>query len=130
MIVRKIFDFTRIAFWIGLVLVIYIFAVLAHESSQNYQLRLKADVLDADITKLQSDIESLGYKVAYYKTDLYQEKLAREKLNLQRPGEQVVIVRDPDRATPTPDDSTPPPPESAVKTNFQQWVDFLFGGKS
>ena len=123
---RKIFDFTRVAFWIGLVLVIYIFAVLANESSQNYKLRQKSDSLEIDIARLESEIENLGYKVTYYQTDLYKEKLAREKLGLQKPGEQVVIVRDPNRTEPAAEVAQPSS-ASQVKTNFQQWIDFLFG---
>ena len=126
--VRKAFDFTRIAFWIGLLLVIYIFAVLVHESSQNYQLRQQADSLDVDIAKLQSEIENLGYKVTYYQTDLYKEKLAREKLGLQKSGEQVIIIRNNDQAA---QPSTPGTKAGAgkdgAKTNLQQWIDFLFG---
>lgn len=125
---RKAFDFTKLAFWIGLLLVIYIFAILINESGKNYQLRQKADSLDADIAKLQSDIESLGYKVSYYQTDLYKEKLAREKLGLQKPGEQVIIIRDDSKDGSRGDSASTPGAPVDGRSNLQQWLDFLFGG--
>ncbi len=124
---RKAFDFTKLAFWIGLLLVIYIFAILINESGKNYQLRQKADSLDADIAKLQSDIESLGYKVSYYQTDLYKEKLAREKLGLQKPGEQVIIIRDDGKDSAVSSSDTLPSAQVDGRSNLVQWLDFLFG---
>lgn len=126
---RKAFDFTKLAFWIGLLLVIYIFAILINESGKNYQLRQKADSLDADIAKLQSDIESLGYKVSYYQTDLYKEKLAREKLGLQKPGEQVIIIRDDGKDSATSSSDTASSTSADGRSNLAQWLDFLFGGR-
>lgn len=125
---RKAFDFTKLAFWVGLLLVIYIFAILINESGKNYQLRQKADSLDADIAKLQSDIESLGYKVSYYQTDLYKEKLAREKLGLQKPGEQVIIIRDDGKGSATSGSDTSSSTPADGRSNLAQWLDFLFGG--
>jgi hypothetical protein len=56
---RKLFDFTRLAFWIGLGIIIYMFAILTNETGKNYNLRAKTDELDNQITQLQSQIEEL-----------------------------------------------------------------------
>ncbi len=131
---RKFFDFTKAAFWIGLIFLLYMFAILTNETGKNYALRSKSDQLESQITQLQSQIEELGYKVTYYKTDAYQEKLAREKLGLQKPGETVVIVKkDPSlAASNTPINTV----EVELKTDeqiqnskphWQQWREFLFG---
>jgi cell division protein FtsB len=129
---RKLFDFTRIAFWIGLAIIIYMFAILTNETGKNYNLRAKTDELDNQITQLQSQIEELGYKVTYYQTSDYKEKVARDKLGLQKPGEQVVIVQKADTVAL----SAQPAQQVELKTkeeieaeqpHWQQWRDFLFG---
>ena len=131
---RKFFDFTKAAFWIGLIFLLYMFAILTNETGKNYALRSKSDQLENQIGQLQSQIEELGYKVTYYRTDAYQEKLAREKLGLQKPGETVVIVKkDP---TPVTNASSARSEQIQLMTeeqvqyskpHWQQWREFLFG---
>lgn len=132
---RKLFDFTRLAFWIGLGIIIYMFAVLTNETGKNYNLRAKTDELDNQITQLQSQIEELGYKVTYYQTSDFKEKVARDKLGLQKPGEQVVIVQKAD----TPVEEVVPAQQVELKTkeeieaakpHWQQWREFLFGSSN
>lgn len=129
---RKLFDFTRLAFWIGLAIIIYMFAVLTNETGKNYNLRAKTDELDNQITQLQSQIEELGYKVTYYQTPDYKEKVARDKLGMQKPGEQVVIVQKSDATTklvqPTQQVELKTKEEiEAEKPHWQQWREFLLG---
>ena len=129
---RKLFDFTRLAFWIGLGIIIYMFAVLTNETGKNYNLRAKTDDLSNQITQLQSQVQQLGYKVTYYQTASYQDKVARNDLDLQNPGEQVVIVQKTDA-----EQNSIAPTEQVVlktqdeieaeKSHWQQWRDFLFG---
>ena len=129
---RKFITSGKAIFWIGLIVIIYMFAILANETGKNYQLRRKADELEAQISRLESQIQDLGYKVTYYKTDSYRERLAREKLIVAAPGESVVVIKD-DQAK---------KPESQVqkevvlksdeqiiaeKPHYQQWWIFLFG---
>ena len=130
---RNFFRSGKIIFWIGLVLVIYMFIVLAVETSQNYTLRSKSENLELQIAKLEQQIEDLGYKVTYYKTDSYRERLAREKLNVAAPGESVIIIKDDKRNENQPDDNkveeklTSDVEDLADKPNYQQWRIFLFG---
>ena len=124
----------RIIFWIGLAFAIYMFVILAIETSQNYNLRSKSDVLESNIGRLEDQIADLGYKVAYYRTDSYRERLAREKLNVAAPGESVIIIKDEKR---NPASSGGESQNSislnadteslANKSNIQQWKIFLFG---
>jgi len=131
---RNYFRSGKIIFWIGLVLAIYMFVVLAVETSQNYSLRNKSDNLESQITKLEQQIEDLGYKVTYYKTDSYRERLAREKLNVAAAGESVIIIKDDKRnEKATKEDEVSidnlKTDEQALseKPNYQQWWIFLFG---
>lgn len=124
---RKMFDFTKAIFWVGLILAIYIFALLTNESTKSYHLRQKEDQLQAQISQLQADIEELGYKISYYQTDEYREKLAREKLNMRAPGESVVIIRGQNQSNATPATAALQEEKFAPKSNTQTWLDFLSG---
>jgi cell division protein FtsB len=128
---RKLFNYQNIIVWVFLGFVIIIFARFVSESSQNYQLRNKADDLEIQNTKLEFQIEDLSYKIAYYRTDSYREILAREKLNVAAPGESVIIIKDDKRTT----DEQIPSEQLSIKSgqslegksNFEQWRIFLFG---
>lgn len=131
---KKFFHYSRVVFWVGLVLVLYMFVIVATETGQNYRLRSRADELQSEIDQLKTQINQLGYKISYYKTDSYQDKLAREKLGVQAPGETVVIITS-DGGT---KQTTAYPLQSQVvgtttdngdsqKPHWQQWLDFLRG---
>ncbi len=109
-------------------------AILTSETGKNYQLRSKSDELEGQISQMQSQIEELGYKVTYYRTDAYQERLAREKLGLQKPGETVVIIKKDTASTlgtgngeaAQLDLKTDEQLQNS-KSHWQQWREFLFG---
>ena len=128
---RKILHYQNILVWVFLVFVVIIFARFVSESSQNYQLRNKADDLEIQNTKLEAQIEDLSNKIAYYKTDSYREILAREKLNLAAPGESVIIIKDDKRPSQKPQTTTQVDYKTSQslegKSNLEQWRLFLFG---
>jgi hypothetical protein len=130
---RNYFKSGKIFLWIILIIAIYMFVILATETSRNYNLRSKSDDLELQISRLEQQIQDLGYKITYYKTDSYRERLAREKLNVAAPGESVIIIKDDKRNTNKYDESVN---KVALKTdeealsekpNYQQWWIFLFG---
>jgi cell division protein FtsB len=91
--------------------------------AKNYDLERQVEQarLDTDIMKLQN--ENLRLEQAYYKTDEYMELSARKLLNKSQPGEHLVILPRVDDKTATTIASTP----VVEKSNFEQWIDFLFG---
>ena len=120
-------NIARIAFWLGLGIVLYIFFLLILEGGKSYRLHNQADQITSEISQLQSDTKTLEYKIAYYTTDIYKERLAREKLGLKFPGESVVIVRGskPEKAQSSLQFNQPIRPVET--SNFQAWLEFLFG---
>lgn len=112
--------------WVGLTLIVVIFIFLVRDNSKSYNLRQKADQLEAENRKLESDIQDLEYKITYYNTPEYKERIAREVLGLQSPGESVIIVPKPENPT-SGDEQEAEAPKEIKKSNFRQWMDFLFG---
>ncbi|MCX6804733.1 MAG: septum formation initiator family protein [Patescibacteria group bacterium] len=128
---RKYLKSGKIILWAGAIALVYMFVILASETSRNYQLRSKADELDSQISRLEGQVEDLGYKITYYKTDSFREKLAREKLNVAGAGESVVIIKDDkrDRAEDSSQSKIELKSDEQVlseKPNYQQWSIFIF----
>jgi cell division protein FtsB len=94
--------------------------------SKNYDLERQVEQarLDMEIMKLQN--ENLVLEQTYYKTNEYLELSARKLLNKAQPGEHLVILPQTENDTPTTPTATP----VVEKSNFEQWVDFLFGRRS
>ncbi|MCL2451764.1 septum formation initiator family protein [Candidatus Saccharibacteria bacterium] len=93
--------------------------------SRNYDLERQVEQarLDTDIMKLQN--ENLRLEQVYYKTDEYLELSARKLLNKARPGEHLVMLPHTETTS-----TTPTAVPVVEKSNFEQWMDFLFGRRS
>lgn len=96
---------------------------------RNYALQKEVDYKQRQLQLAKLETEKLQYERNYYKSDEYKELAVREKLGLVSPGEKVLILppNTPGASadeTQTVDTTPRPVPES----NFQAWVNFLFGG--
>ena len=94
--------------------------------SKNYDLERQVDQarLDTEIIQLQN--ENLRLEQAYYKTNEYIELAARKLLNRALPGEHLVILPRVESEV----SKTTTATSVVEKSNFEQWVDFLFGRRS
>lgn len=54
----------------------------------------RLDILKAEVAQLEQKREELEATAEYYKTDDFIEKEARDKLNMVKPGEKIVIITD------------------------------------
>ena len=98
------------------------------ESMQkNYELQRSIDNKrqQVEIEKLQ--VALLEYESKYYQSEEYQELTIRQRTGKGLPGEKQLITQSFESATPAQKLAS-----SAKRTysNFQQWMNFLFGGNS
>lgn len=97
---------------------------------RNFKLQQQVDDLKQQIAVQELKNKTAEFQNKYYASNEYQELSARERLNKAAPGEKVVIlpkntVHD-DNAEQAVQAETP----IAERSNFAQWMYFLFGKKS
>jgi len=125
----RFFNYSRAVFWIGLILVVYIFVILVDENSKNYKLRQQTQALEVQNQQLQASINDLQNKITYYGSDEYRELVARQDLNLQAPGESVVIVPHKSTAAARSNSAVAATGATKPQSNWQAWMQFLFGSQ-
>ena len=90
---------------------------------KNYSLQKKLELKKREQLIGEIEYETLKYEQKYLKSAEYQELAARSKLGLADKGEKVLILdKYPEEAK----------KENKVEkqSNFNQWVNFLFGGNA
>jgi len=99
---------------------------------RNYDLQKQVDLKQRQLELTQVQTASLQLEQRYYKTSEYQELAARQDLGLGLPGEKVLILPPNSQAAIDADAKlTGTQPVAVVQqSNFQQWVNFLFGNNS
>lgn len=71
---------------------LFILVSLAQEMNRRLQVQREIQKLQQDVQALERNVIGLENLNQYFRTDAYQERLAREKLNYQAPGEKVVLI--------------------------------------
>ena len=124
--------------FLGLVAVLAIVATFflgrsAYEKYQrNKSIAQEIQSLQEEADQLQKENKILSDRIAYFQTQEFKEKQAKEKLNVKKPGEQVAVI------TPSPsqensDDSSQEQKNvnsdmvSMEKSNPIKWWDYFFG---
>ncbi len=67
--------------------------VSCKEAKRNQQINEEIEAMKQEAEKIRKNNENLKEKISYFETPSFQESVAKEKLNLQKPDEQVVIVK-------------------------------------
>ena len=98
------------------------------ESMQkNYELQRSIDNKrqQVEIEKLQ--VALLEYESKYYQSEEYQELTLRQRTGKGLPGERQLITQSFEDTAAA---EKPTPNTVRTDSNFQQWMNFLFGGNS
>jgi|SRR6266702_866457 len=95
---------------------------------QNFELQQQVDSIDQQISYQELENQTLQFENQYYSSNEYLELSAREHLNKANPGEKLLILPPTTVSDKTTTDQTTVTPISK-RSNFQQWLYFLFGNK-
>ena len=98
---------------------------------RNYGLQHELDSKKQQLQVADLEAQTLQFEKKFYQSDEYKELEARKRLGLATSGENVVILPPNSQAALESDKQTVTPTVAVIKTsNFQQWINFLFGGNS
>ena len=82
-----------IFFVIGIALAIFISTSAVKEAYRSRTIEREVENLKQEAKKIQNENSAMTERIAYLETPQFQEKIAKEKLNLQKPDENVVVVK-------------------------------------
>lgn len=91
------------------------------------ELQQEISKIERDISKLESKNQELNRLITYLTTPEFKEKAARLQLNLQKPGEHVIIIPGADGEGDN--EISLIVPKDATKTkeaNWRQWLNYFF----
>lgn len=116
----------------GLVVLVLIGISLGKETYRKKQVQKEIEGLQDQIKKLNQENSDLNNLIAYFSTQEFQEKEAREKLNLQKDNEQMVVLR---KELPAKNDEQATEPQVPAapednSPNWQKWLKYFFDKKS
>ena len=93
-LVNKIFSFKMFVL-AGVLVVIFLGTNLGKEFYRKYQIQKEIDSLKEDISSLEENNYKLSQLIEYCETDEYKEAQARERFNLGKEGENLVVMIEP-----------------------------------
>ena len=116
---------------IAFIIIVYAAFGLVKITWQNYQVNQKISSLQDEIKKSDEENFELKNKIDYYKTDAYKERQAREELNLQKPGEIVIVIpnNSQNEVNTKKKEETKTNEKSDYRSNIQKWREYFFGNK-
>ena len=123
---RDIFTVRNIVTVLAILICFYWAWGAINSTARNWTLaeKLKGKQLEAAKTELEVDKNRLEQQ--YFQTEEYQELMARTKLGKKAKGETMVILPENSEKARTKylEKATE---QSEFRSNFSQWLDFLFG---
>lgn len=95
---------------------------------RNYALQKEIDYKQRELRLSELETQKLQFERNYFKSDEYKELAVREKLGLIMPGEKVLILPPNTPGASAGEQKTTTIARAVPESNFQAWVNFLFGG--
>jgi cell division protein FtsB len=125
--------FSGMFFLAGLAILVLIGISLGKEVYRKRQIQKEIDGLQAQIGQLGQSNGDMENLISYLSSTDFQEKEAREKLNLQKNDEKMIVLRKdvagPEIQTPNQDTNRQALPEDN-SPNWQKWWQYFFAARS
>lgn len=99
------------------------------ENQRNKQIENEIKALQEEAQKLRQSNQDMQEKILYYDTSDFQEKTAKDKLNLQKENENVAIIKPTPTLKESKDDNVIESENDITekeKPNYQKWIDYFF----
>lgn len=122
--------FIKIFLLFACVVLVFIFISIAKETYKKNQVKKEIEALQEEAQKINKDNVQIKEKIAYLESPEYQIKEAKDKLGLQNPGENVIVVKpnvEKDSATDLSENEKPENiPQIESKPNYINWWNYFF----
>ncbi len=118
----------KLSLWImaGIVLVLLTGSSYIRAVIQRSEIQGEIDRLKAEKEKYEANNSDLSGLLDYFASESYKEREMRLKLNMQKPGEKVVIISRPEEAE-VRDSATKPSEDTSFFSNIAKWKEYFFG---
>jgi cell division protein FtsL len=127
---KSVSVFAGIFFVAGLAVLVAIGISLGRETYRKRQIQKEIENLQSEIQKMNQENSELGNFISYLSTQEFQEKEAREKLNLQKEDERMIVLRKELEQQKDAKNTNQGPDTSFTEDespNWQKWLKFFFG---
>ncbi|MFA5871200.1 MAG: septum formation initiator family protein [Parcubacteria group bacterium] len=124
--------FSGLFFLGGLTVLVLIGISLGKETYRKHQIQKEIDELQSQIEGLNKENSQLGDLLSYLSSSDYQEKEAREKLNLQKADEKMIVLQKEIGAQQSKNENVNSNEQAPVEDNspnWQKWWKFFFTPK-
>jgi cell division protein FtsB len=90
---KKFSVVTKIIVFLGTIALVFISVAIYKETAKKRQIQNQINQLQQEAEKISRENTLTQDKIAYLESKDYQEREAKDKLNLQSPDENVVVVK-------------------------------------
>ncbi len=124
--------FSGIFFLIGFTVLVLIGISLGKETYRKRQIQKEIDALRTQINQMSQENSDMENLISYLSSTDFEEKEAREKLNLQKSDEKMIVFRrDAIQNDARGKSDAPVQVQSEDNSpNWQKWWKYFFGSKS
>jgi cell division protein FtsB len=127
---KKVRIFSSILIFLVLVAAGFVSYKAFKEARRSQQIDKEIEALRQEAEKIRQDNSDLQEKIAYFETPDFQEKEAKEKLNFQKPDENVAVVKPvpetENLSTENKPDENQAPAETEKITDYKKWWNKFF----
>lgn len=122
---------SKILLIVSLFILIFFSTNLIKEIINRRDLKGEVSSLQEEINRLESRNQDLSQLIGYFESLDFVEKEARTKLNLRKPGEQIIIVNEDNELEITNDNPVETitnftADQIAISTNQERWWNYFF----
>lgn len=85
--------FSKVILIPAIIIIILVLVAVTRETYKKNQIQKEIDILQEKAKQINKENLKIQEKITYFESKEYQEKEAKDKLSLQNPDENVVIIK-------------------------------------
>lgn len=111
---------------VGFTAIFATFVLVAKERERANKIQGEIEVLVKEVAEVEKEGNALKEKISYLSTEDFYEREAKENLNYQKEGEEVVIIRRPIKENKVVDEGEVKRESSVKEPHYKIWWRYFF----